>query len=141
MTIVGGRNIADEYYETGGATEFIDEDLLAIGPPVDEISDGFDEYWNSPEAMPMAAFKRQVPYGSVTDSIQEARRLLDRHRDEPFLKGVDGSLVDDFVGGRLGLIGATRQGCAGFPGQGSQPAETAHLGDAGIPAADGVGGE
>ena len=115
VTIVGGRNIADEYYETGGVTEFIDEDLLAIGPPVDEISDGFDEYWNAPEAMPMAAFKRQVPYGSVTDSIQEARRLLDRHSDEPFLKGVDGSLVDDFVGGRLGLIGATVKVVQDFP--------------------------
>ncbi|MEJ2275785.1 MAG: phospholipase D family protein [Woeseiaceae bacterium] len=47
VTIVGGRNLADEYYQTGGTTEFIDEDLLAVGSPVDEVSDGFDEYWNS----------------------------------------------------------------------------------------------
>jgi putative cardiolipin synthase len=115
VTIVGGRNLADEYYQTGGATEFIDEDLLAIGPPVDEIADGFDEYWNSPEAMPMAAFKRQVPHGPVTDSIQEARKLLDLHRDEPFLKGVDGRLIDDLVGGRLGLIGAAVKVVQDFP--------------------------
>jgi putative cardiolipin synthase len=106
VTIVGGRNLADEYYQTGGEAEFIDEDLLAIGPPVDEISDGFDEYWNSPEAIPMGAFKRLVPHGTVTDSIREARRLLDRHIDEPFLKGVDGRIIDDLIGGRLALVGA-----------------------------------
>ena len=107
VTIVGGRNLADEYYQTGGEAEFIDEDLLAIGPPVDEISDGFDDYWNSPEAIPMSAFKRLVPHGPVTDSIREARRLLDRHVDGPFLRGVDNHLVDDLVNGRLELIGAT----------------------------------
>lgn len=107
VTIVGGRNLADEYYQTGGEAEFIDEDLLAIGPPVDEISDGFDEYWNSPEAIPMGAFKRLVPHGSVEQSIREARRLLDGHLDEPFLKGVDGRLIDDFISGRLHLIAAT----------------------------------
>jgi putative cardiolipin synthase len=107
VTIVGGRNLADEYYQTGGEAEFIDEDLLAIGPPVDEISDGFDEYWNSPEAIPMGAFKRLVPHGTVTESILEARKLLDAHIDEPFLKRVDGRLVDDLIGGRLNLIGAS----------------------------------
>ena len=106
VTIVGGRNLADEYYQTGGEAEFIDEDLLAIGPPVDEISDGFDDYWNSPEAIPMGAFKRLVPHGSVTESIREARRLLDKHIDDPFLKGVDGRLIDDLIGGRLDLTGA-----------------------------------
>jgi len=106
VSIVGGRNLADEYYQTGGEAEFIDEDLLAIGSPVDEISDGFDAYWNSPEAIPMEAFKRLVAHGPVTESIREARRLLDRHSDEPFLMGVDGRLIDDLVAGRLALIGA-----------------------------------
>ena len=46
VTIVGGRNIADEYFQTSGENEFIDEDLLAIGPVVDTVSEGFDEYWN-----------------------------------------------------------------------------------------------
>ena len=107
VTIVGGRNLADEYYQTGGETEFIDEDLLAIGSPVDEISDGFDEYWNSPEAIPMGAFKRLVAHGSVTDSVREARRLIEGHLDEPFLKGVDGRVVEELIDGRLALIGAT----------------------------------
>jgi putative cardiolipin synthase len=106
VTIVGGRNIADEYYQTGGDTEFIDEDLLAIGSVVDEVSDGFDEYWNSPEAIPMDAFDKLVAHSSVAESLEEGRKYIDQHRDKPFLKGVDSSLVDSFVDGHLELVAA-----------------------------------
>ena len=106
VTIVGGRNIADEYYRSGGATEFIDEDLLAIGSPVNDVSDGFDEYWNSPEAIPMAAFDKMVAHGRVTESVEEARKYVDEHSHTAFLKGVDGRLIEDFIEGRLSLVSA-----------------------------------
>jgi len=106
VTIVGGRNLADEYYQTGGTTEFIDEDLLAIGSPVDEVSDGFDEYWNSPEAIPVSAFDRLVAHGGVKESLQEARKLVDAHRDGPFLREVNSDLIDDLVANKLDLIEA-----------------------------------
>ena len=76
-----------------------------IGPRVDDVSDGFDEYWNSPEAIPMAAFDKMVAHSGVVESIEEARRYVDEHIDTPFLKGVDGRLIDDFIAGRLGLVG------------------------------------
>ncbi|MEG1280903.1 MAG: phospholipase D family protein [Comamonas sp.] len=46
-TIIGGRNVGDEYF---GATEgvlFADLDVLAIGPVVNELSQDFDKYWAS----------------------------------------------------------------------------------------------
>jgi putative cardiolipin synthase len=106
VTIVGGRNIADEYYQTGGKTEFIDEDMLAIGSVVNEVSDGFDEYWNSPEAIPMDAFDKMVAHSSVADSLEEGRKYIDQHRDKPFLQGVDSVLIDRFVDGSLDLVAA-----------------------------------
>jgi putative cardiolipin synthase len=106
VTIVGGRNLADEYYQTGGETEFIDEDLLAIGSLVNDVSDGFDEYWNSPEAIPMAAFDGMVAHSRVSESILEARKYVDAHKDTPFLQGVDGRLIEDLIAGRLQLVGA-----------------------------------
>jgi len=106
VTIVGGRNIADEYYQTGGKAEFIDEDLMAIGSVVDEVSDGFDEYWNSPEAIPMDAFDKLVAHSSVADSLEEGRKYVDQYRDKPFLKGVDSALIDSFVGGDLDFVPA-----------------------------------
>ena len=106
VTIVGGRNIADEYYETGGKSEFIDEDLMAIGPLVEDVSDGFDEYWNSPEAIPMDAFDRLVAHSHMEESLDEARRLVAEHRDEPFLRTIDGRLIDRLIDGRLRLFAA-----------------------------------
>lgn len=53
-TIIGGRNIGDEYF---GATEdvlFSDLDVLAVGPVVDEISRDFDLYWASQSSFPAA---------------------------------------------------------------------------------------
>lgn len=109
VTIVGGRNLADEYYQAGGETEFIDEDLLVIGEPVDDVSDGFDEYWNSPEAIPMAAFDRMVAHSSVAESVKEARKYVDEHLDTPFLKGMDSRLVEEFIAGRLALVGGSAE--------------------------------
>ena len=106
VTIVGGRNIADEYYRTGGESEFIDEDLLAIGAPVDVVSDGFDEYWNSPQAIPMGAFDNLVAHGGVVESVAVARKLIDAHRGGSFLGGVDGRLIDQLVAGSLQLVPA-----------------------------------
>ncbi len=106
VTIVGGRNIADEYFQSGGESEFIDEDLLAIGPVVDDVSDGFDEYWNSPEAIPMIVFDAMVPHSSVEESAEEGRKYLERHSDAPFLQSINSNLAEQFVEGDLPLLPA-----------------------------------
>lgn len=59
MTLVGGRNIGDEYFESGAQIDFADLDLLAIGPVVDAISDGFDEYWNSDFSYPIELLSKK----------------------------------------------------------------------------------
>jgi cardiolipin synthase C len=80
-----------------------------IGEPVDDVSDGFDEYWNSPEAIPMAAFDRMVAHSSVAESVKEAQKYVDEHLDTPFLKGMDGRLVEEFIAGRLALVGGSAE--------------------------------
>ena len=104
VTIVGGRNIADEYFKSGGKAEFIDEDLLAIGPVVDDVSDGFDEYWNSREAIPVNVFDSLVPHGSIAESAAEGHRYLEQHGNDSFFRSVDDSLASDFVEGSLELV-------------------------------------
>ncbi len=47
-TIVGGRNIGDEYFEASATLEYADIDALAIGAAVADVSNLFDRYWNSP---------------------------------------------------------------------------------------------
>ncbi len=49
-TIIGGRNIGDIYFNYGSGTHYLDVDVIAIGPIVEEVSDAFDTYWNSGSA-------------------------------------------------------------------------------------------
>lgn len=52
VTIVGGRNIGNEYYDADPTLEFADLDVMVIGDVVKEVSNSFDEYWNSSLAYP-----------------------------------------------------------------------------------------
>jgi putative cardiolipin synthase len=54
-SIVGGRNIGNEYFGAGHETLFEDLDVLAVGPAVGEVSKAFDLYWNSASAYPAAS--------------------------------------------------------------------------------------
>ncbi|MDX1507208.1 MAG: phospholipase D family protein [Woeseiaceae bacterium] len=56
MTLIGGRNIADEYFGAREDSAFGDLDVLAIGPIVRDVSDMFDLYWNHETALPVPAF-------------------------------------------------------------------------------------
>jgi cardiolipin synthase C len=53
-TVIGGRNIGDEYFDAGGEVQFVDLDLLAVGPIVSAVSKVFDEFWNSASSYPAA---------------------------------------------------------------------------------------
>ena len=54
-SIVGGRNIGDEYFAATLAVNFSDMDLLMAGPVVQEIGAFFDMYWNSNVVYPISA--------------------------------------------------------------------------------------
>jgi putative cardiolipin synthase len=56
LTVVGGRNIGNEYFTLDPLVNFADMDVLALGPVVDEVSDSFDQFWNSAAAFPLTAF-------------------------------------------------------------------------------------
>ena len=51
--IIGGRNIGDEYFDARHHLNFVDLDLLTIGPIVNDISHSFNDYWNSQWATPI----------------------------------------------------------------------------------------
>ena len=45
--IIGGRNIADEYFDLSTSYNFLDSDLLIEGPIAAAIVDSFELYWSS----------------------------------------------------------------------------------------------
>lgn len=52
-TIIGGRNISDEYYNVGKDFLFIDLDILAVGPVVEDVTRVFENFWNSAVSYPV----------------------------------------------------------------------------------------
>ena len=60
ITLVGGRNIADEYFGAREDSAFGDLDVLAIGPVVQDVSLMFDLYWNHETALPAPAFVKEL---------------------------------------------------------------------------------
>jgi cardiolipin synthase C len=56
VTIIGGRNIAGEYFGAREDAKFADLDVMGIGPVVGDVSNMFDGYWNHERAAPIEAF-------------------------------------------------------------------------------------
>lgn len=51
--IVGGRNYQSRYYDWDESFNYKDRDVLAIGPVVNQISDSFASFWQSPHVVPV----------------------------------------------------------------------------------------
>lgn len=51
--ILGGRNIADEYFGNHEVANFRDMELLTVGPITEFLSNRFDDYWNSDWSFPV----------------------------------------------------------------------------------------
>ena len=54
-TIVGGRNVGNEYFGEGSGVWFKDLDVIAVGPVAHDVSAAFDLYWRSSSAYPAAS--------------------------------------------------------------------------------------
>jgi len=77
--IIGGRNLADEYFGEHREGNFRDMDLLATGPVARTIGAAFDDYWNSPWSISA----QDVFVGrNVTGTLADLRQWLDAHVPE-----------------------------------------------------------
>jgi putative cardiolipin synthase len=53
LSVVGGRNIGDEYFDLSDEINFRDRDVLVMGSVVSNIQTSFTKYWNSPWSYPV----------------------------------------------------------------------------------------
>ena len=63
MAVVGGRNIADEYFMASAGANFVDLDTFVIGTILPRLSFLFDEYWNSERVLPV----RSIVHSDLSD--------------------------------------------------------------------------
>jgi len=58
--VIGGRNIADEYFDADPNISYNDLDVLTWGPVVADVSKAFDAYWNNPLAYPLLTLQPKI---------------------------------------------------------------------------------
>lgn len=102
--IVGGRNIAQEYFQLKSASEFVDFDVLGFGPVAAEVSETFDTFSNHPLAMPLSAFATG-PDSRPKDRANTSR-ALDSDSETIYEEALDAPLVQDLLQGRARLYPA-----------------------------------
>jgi len=78
-TILGGRNIGDEYFGATDGVVFADLDVLAIGPAATDVAHDFDRYWASASSFPASQI---LPY-VAPDALATLDRAALAARNDP----------------------------------------------------------
>jgi putative cardiolipin synthase len=76
IAVMGGRNIADEYFARSVTSNFVDMDVLVVGAVVPQLASIFDTYWNSRQAYPVGAILGE------SGDVEEARRSFNHLVDD-----------------------------------------------------------
>ena len=92
VTILGGRNIGDEYFEAEPDLAFADLDVMAVGPVVSKVSGSFDKYWNNALAYPASTIAERLPTAAETEhSLQAFNEFIAGQIDSPYLQALKNS--------------------------------------------------
>ena len=92
VTIVGGRNIGNEYFDADPTLEFSDLDVMAIGDVVNDVSHSFDLYWNSELAYPVTTLiENRLSEEEIKQLYQKLQSYIEEHKDNPYLDALRGS--------------------------------------------------
>lgn len=92
-TIIGGRNVGDDYFSGAGGVLFADLDALAIGEVVPDVSDDFDRFWNSASSYPlenmtsdMAENRRRTVMKSIFEEHEAAELFMQSIHDRELVR-------------------------------------------------------
>ncbi len=115
VSVVGGRNIADEYFQLKTDSVFVDFDVLAGGPIAADISRSFDEYWNHSRAVPV----EQLADSPTEEDLETLRAAVADELDDiyatVFEKALDSHLLQDLIAGRQSLYAAPARVVSDIP--------------------------
>ncbi|RYY92178.1 MAG: phospholipase D family protein, partial [Comamonadaceae bacterium] len=65
--VTGGRNLGDAYFGNSNVGNFVDLDVLAAGPIVQDLSRSFDAYWNNERAYPVPSLVKREELDEIRD--------------------------------------------------------------------------
>jgi putative cardiolipin synthase len=103
-TIVGGRNVGDEYFGARHEVMFVDLDVLAIGPVVGDVSNDFERYWNSESARPAGEVLSAIAGSPIVKGHSVADAGPDDAAADAYRHALESStVVRDLFAGTLGF--------------------------------------
>lgn len=104
FTIVGGRNIGNEYFAIRTDSNYNDLDVLGAGPIARDVSKTFDQYWNSPYAVPASAVVRDEAQAlSLAEAMAVLSDLADQAAQSQYGQALTADAWKRFSGRSLGL--------------------------------------
>ena len=92
LGVTGGRNLGDAYFGNDQTGNFVDLDILAAGPIVQDLSRSFDAYWNNPRAYPVQSLMKRAEL----DAIRE--KVAAEHEREAKAAVENGPAIDQSIG-------------------------------------------
>ncbi len=110
-TIIGGRNVGDEYFDAAEGTVFVDLDVMAVGPIVEDVSNDFDRYWASGSSYPVglllppadpARLEQLASQASLVERDPAAAAYMAAIRQLPFVRELtEGRLALEWAPARM----------------------------------------
>jgi len=92
VTILGGRNIGNEYFEADPDIAFADLDVLLVGQVVEDVSASFDAYWNSDLVYPVNVLVGRPPTPpEIQTKTQELEEFIKGQENSPYLLALSNS--------------------------------------------------
>lgn len=102
VTIIGGRNVGDEYFGATDGVLFADLDAIAIGPVVSEVSNDFDRYWASESSYPAELLLPAVDSATMTEISAAAQRVERNAASVAYMEALrESAFVRELVAGTL----------------------------------------
>ena len=118
-TIVGGRNVGDEYFGATNGVLFADLDVLAVGPVVNEVSGVFDRYWASGSSYPAECVLPRVSPDRIAEVASAARRIVESPAAAAYVSAIrDSAIVQDLARGTLEFEWASAHAVSDDPAKG-----------------------
>ncbi len=103
-TIIGGRNVGDEYFGATSGVLFSDVDVMAVGTVVQAVSDDFDLYWRSASAYPAPLLLAPAAPDALAMLAAEAAQLRQQEATSAYMQALHASsFVQELADARLPL--------------------------------------
>ena len=101
VSIVGGRNIADEYFGLDKDTKFRDADMIAFGSVAKDISKTFDRFWNHKLAIPMEAFDNNKNLPALATAQANLDKKIIEANHSIYKQALSSPLMQDLIDNRV----------------------------------------